>query len=424
LKGQVAAVFNQVESEVVREKILKEKRRIDGRDLETVRPITIEVGLLPRTHGSALFTRGETQALVTATLGTSEDVQIIDTLLEEGTKHFMLHYNFPPFSVGEVKFLRGPGRREIGHGALAERAVTKVLPPEDEFPYTIRIVSEILESNGSSSMASVCGASLAMMDAGIPITAPVAGIAMGLINEGDNFSVLSDILGDEDHLGDMDFKVAGTQKGVTALQMDIKIEGLPPQVMEKALDQARRGRLHILSEMRKGLDVHRPALSPYAPRIEVMQINKDKIREVIGPGGKVIRNITEQTGVKIDIEDDGSIHLYSPDAEALKRARRFIENIVAEAEVGVVYRGKVRKIVEFGAFVEILPGTDGLVHISEISKERIRRVTDVLHEGDEVIVKCIRIDRDGKVSLSMKQAEGLKPTVEGGSSEGGAEAQN
>jgi polyribonucleotide nucleotidyltransferase len=424
LAGQVGNLFKKVESEVVREKILKEKRRIDGRDLETVRPISIEVGLLPRTHGSALFTRGETQALVTATLGTSDDVQIIDTLLEEGTKHFMLHYNFPPFSVGEVKFLRGPGRREIGHGALAERAVTKVLPPEEEFPYTIRIVSEILESNGSSSMASVCGASLAMMDAGIPTTAPVAGIAMGLINEGDQFSILSDILGDEDHLGDMDFKVAGTETGVTAVQMDIKIEGLPPAVMEKALDQARRGRLHILGEMKKALSVHRPHMSPYAPRIEIMQINKEKIREVIGPGGKVIRNITEQTGVKIDIEDDGTIHLFSPDADALKRARRFIENIVAEAEIGAVYRGKVRKIVEFGAFVEVLPGTDGLVHISEISKDRIRRVTDVLHEGDEVIVKCIRIDRDGKVSLSMKQAEGLTPTVEGGGSEDGAQAQN
>lgn len=424
LAGQVSTLFKKVESEIVREKILKEKRRIDGRDLETVRPISIEVGLLPRTHGSALFTRGETQALVTATLGTSDDVQIIDTLLEEGTKHFMLHYNFPPFSVGEVKFLRGPGRREIGHGALAERAVTKVLPSEDEFPYTIRIVSEILESNGSSSMASVCGASLAMMDAGIPTKAAVAGIAMGLIHEGDNFSILSDILGDEDHLGDMDFKVAGTEEGVTALQMDIKIEGLPPTVMEKALDQARRGRIHILGEMRKALEVARGDLSPYAPRIEMMQINKDKIREVIGPGGKVIRNITEQTGVKIDIEDDGRIHLYSPDADALKRARRFIENIVAEAEVGAVYRGKVRRIVEFGAFVEIFPGTDGLVHISEISKDRIRRVTDVLHEGDEVIVKCIRIDREGKVSLSMKQAEGLKPTVEGGGDEDGAQAQN
>lgn len=412
LKPQVMGLFKKVESDVVRSKILSEKRRIDGRDLETVRPISVDVGLLPRAHGSALFTRGETQALVTATLGTSDDVQIIDTLLESGTKHFMLHYNFPPFSVGEVRFLRGPGRREIGHGALAERSVTKVLPGEEEFPYTIRIVSEILESNGSSSMASVCGASLAMMDAGVPIKAPVAGIAMGLIQEGEEFMILSDILGDEDHLGDMDFKVAGTEKGITALQMDIKIEGLPPEVMERALEQARRGRVHILSEMAKGLEQPRGELSPFAPRIEMMKINPDKIRDIIGPGGKMIRSIVDQTGAKIDVEDDGTIHLYSPDGEALKRARTLIENITAEAEEGRVYRGKVRKIMDFGAFVEILPGTDGLVHISQIAKERIRRVTDVLHEGDEVIVKCIRIDKDGKVSLSMKEAEGLVPDSE------------
>lgn len=424
ISPQVGSLFKKVESDVVREKILKEKIRIDNRDLETVRPIASEVGLLPRTHGSALFTRGETQALVTATLGTSEDVQIIDTLLEEGTKHFMLHYNFPPFSVGEVRFLRGPGRREIGHGALAERAVTKVLPSEEEFPYTIRIVSEILESNGSSSMATVCGASLAMMDAGIPIKAPVAGIAMGLIKEGEEYIILSDILGDEDHLGDMDFKVAGTEKGVTALQMDIKISGLPPQVMEKALAQANRGRMHILGEMKKCIQQARSQLSAFAPRIEVMKINTDKIRDLIGPGGKVIRGIIDQTGVKIDVEDDGTVHLYSPDQAALKRCRALVENIVAEPEEGRVYRGKVRRIMDFGAFVEIIPGTDGLVHISQISKQRVNRVTDVLHEGDEVIVKCIRIDKDGKVSLSMKEAEGLVPDSEAGDEPHEAEGKN
>lgn len=412
--AQVAALFKKVEGEIVREKIVQVKTRIDGRDLETVRPISIETSILPRAHGSALFTRGETQALVTATLGSSEDVQIIDTLLEKGTKHFMLHYNFPPFSVGEVRFLRGPGRREIGHGALAERAVTKVLPSEEKFPYTIRIVSEILESNGSSSMATVCGASLAMMDAGIPISAPVAGIAMGLIKEGEEYIILSDILGDEDHLGDMDFKVAGTEKGVTALQMDIKIEGLPPEVMEKALAQAYRGRMHILGEMKKSLAEHRDQLSIHAPRIETMKIHPDKIRDLIGPGGKVIRGIIEQTGIKIDVEDDGSVHLYSADAEALRRGKMLIENIVAEAEEGRVYRGKVKRLMDFGAFVEILPGKDGLVHISQISHDRVRSVGDVLHEGDEVIVKCIRIDRDGKVSLSMKDAEGLRPDAEGG----------
>ncbi len=317
--------------------------------------------------------------------------------------------------------MRGPGRREIGHGALAERAVTKVLPEEQKFPYTMRIVSEILESNGSSSMATVCGASLAMMDAGVPISAPVAGIAMGLIQEDEHYVVLSDILGDEDHLGDMDFKVAGTEKGVTALQMDIKIEGLPPAVMAQALDQAQRGRKFILGEMHKALETSRQELSPHAPRIEIMQINKDRIRDIIGPGGKVIRSIVEQTGVKIDVEDDGTIHLYSPDMQALKHARRLIDNIVEEAVEGRVYRGKVRKIMDFGAFVEIIPGTDGLVHISNIANERIRRVDDVLREGDEVIVKCIRIDKDGKISLSMKDAIGLRPDSEGGGQMDGAE---
>ncbi len=411
---KVGGLFGELESEIMREKILKEKRRIDGRDFTTVRPISIEIGFLPRTHGSALFTRGETQALVATTLGTSDDVQIIDTLLEAGTKHFMLHYNFPPFSVGEVKFMRGPGRREIGHGALAERAVTKVLPDEEVFPYTIRIVSEILESNGSSSMATVCGASLSMMDAGIPIKAPVAGIAMGLIKEADQFIVLSDILGDEDHLGDMDFKVAGTEKGITAMQMDIKITGLPPQVMVQALEQAKQGRLHILGEMKKAIELPRENLSPYAPRIMQMKINKEKIRDIIGPGGKVIRGIIEQTGVKIDVEDDGTVQLYSPDEAALNKAKRLIEGIVEDAVEGRVYRGKVRKIMDFGAFVEIFPGTDGLVHVSQLAPHRVNRVTDVVHEGDEIIVKCIRIDRDGKISLSLKDAIGLRPDAEGG----------
>jgi polyribonucleotide nucleotidyltransferase len=412
--GKVKGIFGDLESEIMRNMIVRDKRRIDGRDYSTVRPISIEVGILPRAHGSALFTRGETQALVASTLGTSDDVQIIDTLLEAGTKHFMLHYNFPPFSVGEVKPLRGPGRREVGHGALAERAVTKVLPPEEEFPYTIRIVSEILESNGSSSMATVCGSSLSMMDAGIPIRSAVAGIAMGLIKEGKEYVVLSDILGDEDHLGDMDFKVAGTQKGITAMQMDIKIAGIPPEVMAQALEQARQGRVHILGEMNKALAQHRPELNPYAPRIMQMKINKEKIRELIGPGGKVIRSIVEQTGVKIDVEDDGTVQLYSSDEASLKKAQRLIEGIVEEAVEGRVYRGKVRKIMDFGAFVEIFPGTDGLVHISQLSPQRVRRVTDVVQEGDEVIVKCIRIDRDGKISLSVKDAAGLRPDAEGG----------
>ncbi|MCP5468570.1 MAG: polyribonucleotide nucleotidyltransferase [Deltaproteobacteria bacterium] len=408
----IGKYFKELESDIMRKQIVEQKVRIDGRDLETVRPITIDLGLLPRAHGSAVFTRGETQALVTATLGTSDDVQIVDTLLESGTKHFMLHYNFPPFSVGEVKFLRGPGRREIGHGALAERAVTKVLPSEEDFPYTLRIVSEILESNGSSSMATVCGASLALMDAGVPTKAAVAGIAMGLIKEDGQYVVLSDILGDEDHLGDMDFKVAGTEQGVTALQMDIKIEGLPLEVMEQALAQAKRGRLHILGEMKKAIVTSREELSPYAPRIESMKINPDKIRDIIGPGGKMIRSIIDQTGVKIDVEDSGVVQLYSSNLESIKKARKLINDIVEEAVEGRVYRGKVRKIMDFGAFVEILPGTDGLLHISQIANDRINKVTDVLHEGDEVIVKCIRIDRDGKISLSKKEAEGLVPDSE------------
>ena len=411
LPGKIGSAFENLESDIVRRQIASEKRRIDGRGLADIRPISIEVGVLPRAHGSALFTRGETQALVATTLGTSDDVQIIDNLLENGTKHFMLHYNFPAFSVGEVKPLRSPGRREIGHGALAERAVAKVLPPEEKFPYTLRIVSEILESNGSSSMATVCGASLSMMDAGVPISAPVAGIAMGLIQEGEQYLVLSDILGDEDHLGDMDFKVAGTTRGITALQMDIKIEGLPPQVMEQALEQARQGRVHILGEMAKAIEA---ALSPHAPRIVQMKINKERIRDIIGPGGKVIRGIVEQTGVKIDVEDDGTVKLFSANEAGLKKARRLIEAIVEEPEEGRVYRGKVRKILEFGAFVEIIPGTDGLLHISQLAEKRVGRVTDVIQEGDEVIVKCLRVDRDGKISLSLKEAVGLRPDSEGG----------
>ncbi|HEX5033858.1 MAG TPA: polyribonucleotide nucleotidyltransferase, partial [bacterium] len=414
LEDKVSAAFEALEAEILRQAIATKKQRIDGRGLADIRPISVEVGLLPRTHGSALFTRGETQALVTTTLGTSDDVQIIDNLLERGTKHFMLHYNFPPFSVGETKPLRGPGRREVGHGALAERAVTKVLPSEEAFPYTLRIVSEILESNGSSSMASVCGASLSMMDAGVPISAPVAGIAMGLIKEGDQYLVLSDILGDEDHLGDMDFKVAGTERGITAIQMDIKIEGLPTHVMEQALEQARQGRVHILGEMAKGLSRPRENLSAYAPRIVQIQINKDKIRDIIGPGGKVIRGIVEQTGVKIDVEDDGSVKLFSSDEASLKKARRMIEAIVEEPIEGHVYRGKVRKIVEFGAFVEIIPGTDGLLHISQLADKRVGKVTDVIQEGDEIIVKCLRVERDGKIGLSLREAKGLRPTAEGG----------
>ena len=412
--AKVGNLFKALESDILRKQILNEKRRIDGRPFDQVRPISIEVGILPRAHGSALFTRGETQALVVTTLGTSEDVQIIDTLLEAGTKHFMLHYNFPAFSVGEVKPLRSPGRREIGHGALAERAVTKVLPSEEQFPYTMRIVSEILESNGSSSMATVCGSALSMMDAGVPIKAPVAGIAMGLIYEDDKYVILSDILGDEDHLGDMDFKVAGTRQGITALQMDIKIKGLTSDIMHKAMEQAKQGRLHILGEMDKALTQPRAELSAYAPRIVQMQINKDKIRDLIGPGGKMIRSIVDQTGVKIDVEDDGSVHLYSSDEASLKKARRLVESVVAEAVEGRVYRGKVRKVVDFGAFVEIFPGTDGLLHISQLAPQRVNKVTDVIQEGDEVIVKCIRTDRDGKISLSLKDAIGLRPDDEGG----------
>jgi polyribonucleotide nucleotidyltransferase len=401
----IGDAFKNVEKRIVRGKILETGRRIDGRGLTDVRQIDSRVGVLPRTHGSAIFTRGETQVLVTATLGTTQDEQRIDSLLGDSTKSFMLHYNFPPFSVGEVKMLRAPARREVGHGALAERAVTKVLPGELEFPYTVRIVSEVLESNGSSSMATVCGASLAMMDAGIPTTGAVSGIAMGLIKEGDRVAVLSDILGDEDHLGDMDFKVAGTSKGVTAIQMDIKIGGVSRDILMSALRQAREGRMHILDRMNSTLDSHRPELSPFAPRIYVMNVKTDKIREIIGPGGKVIRGIQEQTGVKIDIEDDGTVKIAAVDAAAAKAAISIIEGIVQEAQVGKVYEGRVRKIMEFGAFVELFPGTDGLLHVSQISKKRIRSVSDCFKEGDTVTVSVLEVDRDGKIRLSHKEFE-------------------
>jgi polyribonucleotide nucleotidyltransferase len=382
--------------------ILDKKVRIDGRDTKTVRPISNEVGLLPRAHGSGLFTRGETQVLGTVTLGTGDDEQMIDSLLGTITRKFMLHYNFPPFSVGEVGRFGGQGRREIGHGNLAERAVKAVLPDFEKFPYTIRIVSDVLESNGSSSMGTVCSGILALLDAGVPIKGNVAGIAMGLIKEGDRVAVLSDILGDEDALGDMDFKVAGTDKGITAVQMDIKIDSVSFEVMETALNQAREGRLHILAEMEKVIKVPRGQISEFAPRIETIKIHPDKIREVIGAGGKVIRGITEQTGVKIEIEDDGTIHIASADPLATKKAIEIINNICAEAEVGKVYPGKVVKITDFGAFVEILSGTQGLLHISEIAHERLRAVTDVLKEGDQIDVKVLDVDRAGRIKLSRK----------------------
>jgi len=401
---QVSTLVDKAKKHVFRDAIVKDGRRIDGRGLKDVRPIACEVGLLPRTHGSALFTRGETQALVVATLGTSSDEQRVDALIGEHYKKFMLHYNFPPFSTGEVKFLRGPGRREIGHGALAERAIAAMLPDEGAFPYTIRIVSEVLESNGSSSMATVCGASLALMDAGVPTKAPVAGVAMGLIREGNEVRVLSDILGDEDHLGDMDFKVAGTKAGVTALQMDIKIGGVTREVMSQALEQAREARLHILGVMTQTLEQPREDLSMHAPRIVTIKINPDRIRDLIGPGGKTIRGIVDETGAKIDVEDDGTVLVASADGAALQRALERIRGLTAEAEVGKIYRGTVRRVVDFGAFVEIMPGTDGLVHISQLAPERVRQVTDVVREGDVIDVKVLEIDKSGKIRLSRKEA--------------------
>ncbi|HEX5772932.1 MAG TPA: polyribonucleotide nucleotidyltransferase, partial [Geomobilimonas sp.] len=403
---EIKGILGDFEYTLVREHIIKDGERIDGRDTKTIRPIATEVSMLPRAHGSALFTRGETQALVAATLGTSSDEQRIDSLYGESKKRFLLHYNFPPFSVGETSFRLGPGRREIGHGALAERALARVLPKHDDFPYTVRIVSDTLESNGSSSMATVCGGSMSMMDAGIPISAPVAGIAMGLIKEGDDVAILSDILGDEDHLGDMDFKVAGTAEGVTALQMDIKITGVSKEIMKKALAQAREGRLHILGKMAETLSAARPDLSTYAPRITTIWVKTDKIRDVIGSGGKNIRGITEATGVSIDIEDSGKINIASHDKAACDLAIKMIRDLTAEAEEGKLYMGTVRKVMEFGAFVEIFPGTDGLVHISELDKERVKNVTDILNEGDKVLVKCIGIDKQGKIKLSRKEALG------------------
>ena len=404
LNKEIKTILSDLEKEIVRHHIIEKKTRSDGRGLKDIRLISGRVGVLPRTHGSSLFTRGETQALVVLTLGTSSDEQIMDRLEGKTTKSFMLHYNFPPFSVGETKFIGSPGRREIGHGILAERSISKVLPSNEAFPYTIRIVSEILESNGSSSMATVCGSSLSLMDAGVPIEAPVAGIAMGLIKEEDKIAILSDILGSEDHLGDMDFKVAGTAKGITGFQMDIKITGVTKDLLETALQQAKEGRLFILGKMNEIIDSSRKDMSPYAPRIITMQIKTDKIRDIIGPGGKTIRSITERTGVTIDINDSGLISIGSPDESMLKEAVKIIEGLTQDPEKGRIYAGKVKKIMDFGAFVEILPGVDGLVHISQIAPHRIDKVTDVLKEGDEVQVKVLEIDRDGKIRLSRKEA--------------------
>jgi len=399
---EVKAAIGKLEKKLVRGRILAGESRIDGRDTATVRPITIRTGVLPRAHGSALFTRGETQALVVTTLGTERDAQLIDTLAGNSKESFMLHYNFPPYCVGETGRIGGTKRREVGHGKLAKRGVMAVMPPKDSFPYTIRVVSEITESNGSSSMASVCGSSLSMMDAGVPISAPVAGVAMGLIKEGNDYAVLTDILGDEDHLGDMDFKVAGTGKGVTALQMDIKIQGITREIMGKALAQANAGRLHILGEMNKAIATPREEVSAYAPRYITMKINPDKIRDVIGKGGATIRSITDETGASIDIDDDGNVKIASVDLEAGNEARRRIEQITADVEVGSIYDGKVAKLMDFGAFVTILPGKDGLVHISQISEERVQNVSDKLAEGDIVKVKVLEVDKQGRIRLSMK----------------------
>ncbi len=395
--------FEERKAHIVREFVLNEGKRIDGRDTKTVRPIMCEVGLLPRVHGSALFQRGETQAIVATTLGTSSDEQKIDALTGERWKRFLLHYNFPSFSTGEAKPVRGPGRREIGHGALAERALLRMIPESDKFPYTIRVVSETLESNGSSSMAAVCGGCLSLMDAGVPIKSPVAGIAMGLISDGDRIAVLSDILGDEDHLGDMDFKVCGTERGITAIQMDIKIAGLSREILSRALEQAKEGRKHILGKMLEALPAPRADLSKYAPRITTIKVKPDQIRLVIGPGGKTIKGIIDQTGVAIDVEDDGTVNVASSDSEAVKKALDIIRGLTAEPEIGAIYDGVVKRIADFGAFVEILPNTDGLVHISELAHERVERVEDVLKEGDKVQVKVISVDREGKVRLTRRE---------------------
>jgi polyribonucleotide nucleotidyltransferase len=403
-KAMVPAVYDGLREKIMRREILENGRRHDGRKFDEIRNITGEVGVLPRTHGSALFTRGETQALVTVTLGTSEDMQIIDTVQEpDHKKRFMLHYNFPPFSVAEVKFLRGPGRREIGHGALAERSLREMLPDEESFPYTVRIVSDILESNGSSSMASICGGTLALLDAGVPLKRPVAGVAMGLVKEGDKFAVLSDIAGVEDHYGDMDFKVAGTRDGITALQMDIKIGGIGTDILTKALEQARKGRIHILDEMAKALPEARTSISSYAPRILTIRVPVDKIRDIIGPGGKMIRSIVERTGCKIDVEDDGRVSIASIDESAARKAIAIIEELTATAELNKTYLGKVVRVVDFGAFVEILPGTDGLLHVSEMAAHRVQDVRNEVKEGDQILVKVVNIEPgSGKIRLSRK----------------------
>lgn len=408
LRKKVAAIIEEIEQRILRDMIIQEKKRIDGRSSTDIRPISSEVGVLPRAHGSAIFNRGETQALAALTLGTSSDEQRMDYIVGEERRSFLLHYNFPPYSVGEAKSLRSPGRREIGHGALARKALVPVLPSVEEFPYTIRIVSEILSSNGSSSMATVCGGILSLMDAGVPVKDIVAGIAMGLLKEGDNVVILSDILGDEDHAGDMDFKVCGTEKGITAMQMDIKIDGLTEDILRKALAQARDGRIHIIGKIRETLAAPRADTSIYAPRITTVKVKEDQVRTVIGSGGKNIRQIISETGVTINVEDDGTVTIASSDAEAAARAVAMVKWLTEEAEVGKIYRGTVKKILDFGAFVEILPGTDGLLHISQISKERVEKVTDVLHEGDEVMVKVLEVDKQGKIRLSRKDAMGAE----------------
>jgi polyribonucleotide nucleotidyltransferase len=410
-KAQARAAFEAAESAELRRMIVEQNVRLDGRKPNEIRPITIEAAYLPRAHGSSLFTRGETQALVSATLGTKSDEQKVEALEGESYRHFLLHYNFPSFSVGEVRRFGSPSRRDIGHGALAERAVEAILPAKEEFPYTIRVVSDILESNGSSSMATVCGASLALMDAGVPLKSHVAGIAMGLIKEGDRFGILTDIMGAEDHFGDMDFKVAGTERGVTALQMDIKIKGVSIEVMRTALQNAREARMIVLAKMREALEKPRPELSPYAPRFVTIKIRPEKIREIIGPGGKVIRGIQEQTGTKIDVEDDGRVTVFAPDSAAVQKAVGIIQDICREVELDRIYLGKVKKIVEFGAFVEVIPNTEGLLHISQIAESRIRAVQDVLTDGDEVLVKVIEIDGNGKMRLSRKIALREQPAL-------------
>jgi polyribonucleotide nucleotidyltransferase len=428
-KAYAKKIIGRLEEEILREVVLNERIRFDSRRLDEIRAIEVNVGVLPRTHGSALFTRGETQALVTATLGTRRDAQVIEEYEGESIQKFLLHYNFPPFSVGEVKFLRSAGRREIGHGVLARRALLPVLPHEDEFPYTVRVVSDILESNGSSSMATICGGSLALFDAGVPLLAPVAGVAMGLIKSDDNFAVLTDIAGQEDHYGDMDFKVAGTRQGVTALQMDIKITGVTREIMKVALEQAKAGRMHILGIMEGALPSAREDISKFAPRLYTLQIAKEKIRDVIGPGGKTIRSIIEETGCNIEIEDDGRVIIASPDEPAARRAIQMVERLTQVPEIGKVYTGTVRRIEAYGAFVEIMPGTDGLLHISELAPYRVREVTDLLKEGDEVEVKVVNIDEQGKIRLSRKavimespdydpsQYEGMEMAMAGGGGE-------